>query len=117
MSQLQRAPVASFAIEPHVAAALDLAIRSSHPVYDCFYLALAIHQDTHVVTDDIDSLDLNTGELLGTPGYMAPEQLQRAAEAGRPADIYALGSILFEILNAVVEIGVMLLKESFSGPK
>jgi len=26
-------------------------------------------------------------------------------------------SILFEILNAVVEIGVMLLKESFSGPK
>src|SRR5439155_2631363 len=53
----------------------------------------------NVVTDDIDSLDLNTGELLGTPGYMAPEQLQRAAEAGRPADIYALGSILFEILG------------------
>ena len=52
----------------------------------------------NVVTDDIDSLDLNTGELLGTPGYMAPEQLHRAAEAGRPADIYALGSMLFEIL-------------------
>jgi serine/threonine-protein kinase len=52
-----------------------------------------------VVTDDIDSLEIRTGDLLGTPGYMAPEQLQRAAEAGRPADIYALGSILFEILG------------------
>ena len=52
-----------------------------------------------VVTDDIDSLDVKTGDLLGTPGYMAPEQLQQAAEAGRPADIYALGSILFEILT------------------
>ena len=51
-----------------------------------------------VVTDDIDSIDVKTGDLLGTPGYMAPEQVQKGAEAGRPADIYALGSILFEIL-------------------
>jgi serine/threonine-protein kinase len=51
-----------------------------------------------VVHDDIDSLEVKTGDVLGTPGYMAPEQLQHAAEAGRPADIYALGSILFELL-------------------
>jgi len=48
--------------------------------------------------DDIDSLDIKESKLLGTPGYMSPEQLQRAAEAGRPADIYALGAILFEML-------------------
>jgi serine/threonine-protein kinase len=53
---------------------------------------------TEVVTDDIDSLDLKSGDILGTPGYMAPEQLQRVGDTGRPADIYALGSILFEIL-------------------
>ncbi len=52
MSDLQSAPVALFAIEPHVATALELACRSNHPVYDCIYLALAIHQGTHVVTDD-----------------------------------------------------------------
>jgi serine/threonine-protein kinase len=53
---------------------------------------------TEVITDDIDSLDVKSGDILGTPGYMAPEQLQRVGDTGRPADIYALGSILFEIL-------------------
>ncbi|HEY5921381.1 MAG TPA: serine/threonine-protein kinase [Kofleriaceae bacterium] len=53
---------------------------------------------TEVVTDDIDSLDVKSGDLLGTPGYMAPEQIQRVGDTGRPADVYALGSILFEIL-------------------
>jgi predicted nucleic acid-binding protein len=52
MSELQSGPVALFPIEPHVATALGLASRSNHPVYDCFYLALAIHQGTQVVTDD-----------------------------------------------------------------
>ncbi len=51
-----------------------------------------------VVTDDIESLDVKSGDLLGTPGYMAPEQIQRVGDTGRPADIYALGAILFEIL-------------------
>ncbi|CAN5546611.1 hypothetical protein BH11MYX1_BH11MYX1_33670 [soil metagenome] len=49
-------------------------------------------------SDEIDGLDLREAELHGTPGYMSPEQLQQAAEAGRPADIYALGAILFEVL-------------------
>ncbi|HEU0031409.1 MAG TPA: serine/threonine-protein kinase [Kofleriaceae bacterium] len=38
-----------------------------------------------------------SGALLGTPGYIPPEQIQ-GAPAAPAADVYALGCILFEIL-------------------
>jgi len=51
-----------------------------------------------LVTGDIADIEAEPSLLLGTPGYIAPEQLHKAAEAGRPADVYSLGAILFEIL-------------------
>ena len=39
-----------------------------------------------------------TGILLGTAGYLAPEQIQGLEADGR-ADLFALGSILFEMLT------------------
>jgi len=42
------------------------------------------------------------GELLGTPGYMAPEQIDGVSAAiGVGADVYALGAILFEIITGL----------------
>ena len=42
----------------------------------------------------------SSGQLLGTPSYMAPEQVCRTDDpVGPPADVYALGVVLYECLS------------------
>lgn len=50
--------------------------------------------------DQTESLQLTqTGSLLGTPYYMAPEQLTGKGDLTPAVDVYALGVTLFELLS------------------
>ncbi len=52
-----------------------------------------------VISGDATDLQTNQGSLVGTPGFMAPEQARGDVDVVGPAsDIYALGAMLFELL-------------------
>ena len=49
---------------------------------------------------DVPSRDSRSGVVVGTPGYMAPEQARGQSNLVGPAtDVYALGAILYEMLT------------------
>jgi serine/threonine protein kinase len=51
--------------------------------------------DIHTAVDT----DTAAGAILGTPGYISPEQIRGDDDLDGRADVYALGCILFEILT------------------
>lgn len=60
-----------------------------------FGIARSMIGDLHATT-----LSTHSGDVLGTPGYMSPEQCAgQSASADTRSDVYALGVVLFELLS------------------
>jgi serine/threonine protein kinase len=76
--------------------------KSAGPNTDLHYLPRLIDFGLARIVDDEVSVS-RSGLLIGTPSYMAPEQLQgRAAAHGPSTDIYSLGVVLHELLTGFV---------------
>jgi serine/threonine protein kinase len=96
---LQKSEIRSQRSESSKLPASDLCPVTSDlcPKITDFGLAKRVHGDGVLQTGDPAT---QSGAILGTPSYMAPEQAEgKTAEIGPLVDVYALGAILYEMLT------------------
>jgi tRNA A-37 threonylcarbamoyl transferase component Bud32 len=66
-----------------------------------------------------DAALTGTGSTVGTPNYMAPEQIEKSGEMDHRADIYSLGVVFYEMLTGGLPIGHFALpsEKSYADPR
>lgn len=76
--------------------------EQGHPYVSDFGLAKRIHSE-HLVQNSTthDNSITQTGAILGTPSYMAPEQAAGGSrgDIDKQADVYSLGALLYAMLT------------------
>lgn len=77
-----------------------LVTRSGDPVIVDFGLAKSSHDDS------------TSRQSGGTPGYAPPEQMSDVGTVGPPADVFALGVILYDLLTDVLPFEATMVSET-----
>ncbi|MFF8473390.1 protein kinase [Streptomyces sp. NPDC015414] len=91
----------------------------SHPARGSVIIDLGIARAMDV---DEDIRLTRTGDVVGTPAYMAPEQIRSAREADIRSDLYSLGAVVYQCLAGrplhtganMVEIAFAILRDPVS---
>lgn len=112
----QLAPAHALAIVPHLCDALQYAHDNGviHRDIKPENILMAVDGSVKIadfglsrILGDQDQPSALTGthQIMGTPRYMAPEQLEGARGVDHRADIYSLGVVFYEMLTGELPIG------------
>jgi hypothetical protein len=120
LRQVQRtgrlAPEQALRIVPEICEALQFAHDRGVVHRDIKPENVLLARDGHVkITDfgiakmigpDADTVALTGNvDVIGTPHYMAPEQIERPLDVDHRADIYSLGVVFYELLTGELPLG------------
>ena len=116
VSSGQLAPEHALAIVPHLCNALQFAHDKGVIHRDIKPENILMAKDSSVKIADFGlsrilgnenqpKMLTGTHQIMGTPRYMAPEQLEGARSVDHRADIYSLGVVFYEMLTGELPIG------------
>lgn len=92
--------IADAIVAIHAAGLLHRDLKPSNVLIEQRTGQLKVSDFGLVKSDDLETMVTQTGQVLGTPSYMSPEQAAGQNErVGPGTDVYAIGAILYELIT------------------